>query len=266
MSVWPAILSELGADTSNDRALRVKLVGLVGSRRHCWPIVCIERLNRRCVERSYFRMHTRLYGGEITDRLAARFLPMIVRFRTGLYAQTQVFELVFVCVQAICCHSRRTILLSSDAGQRKVRGGHPRCTDVPAHPRSKKLVARSKRPFFGLSSSRLYPRRYASFAGRSKLADKPCQRTKCGRWFIKLRPRQKCCSRRCTAVVQSHDRNIKQRKDAHKESLAKARTALRQWRSGNRRSDWKTFVSARTKLSAKWLTRAINKGELKVPK
>ncbi|SPF32103.1 hypothetical protein SBA1_1030037 [Candidatus Sulfotelmatobacter kueseliae] len=100
---------------------------------------------------------------------------------------------------------------------------------------------------------------------RDKLSDGPCQRTACGKWFIKRRPLQKQCSRRCLAVVRSMAAVKKEREEAHKDNLKKARKALRCWR---RRSglDWKTYVSLATKLTTKFLTRAVTNKELTAPK
>lgn len=106
----------------------------------------------------------------------------------------------------------------------------------------------------------------AMFAGillinplRAKLSDGPCQRDKCKQWFIKRRPLQKCCSQRCGAIVKTAKRICGQRKDEKKEKLKIVRAAHRQWRKSRSRMDWKTWVSKKTGLSTKFLTRNFTK-------
>ncbi|MGB8990063.1 MAG: hypothetical protein WCC37_25930, partial [Candidatus Sulfotelmatobacter sp.] len=66
---------------------------------------------------------------------------------------------------------------------------------------------------------------------RGKLSDKPCQRPQCNKWFIKRRPRQKCCSRRCGAIVKTAGLVQQRREDEKKEKLKRVRAALREWRT-----------------------------------
>jgi hypothetical protein len=106
----------------------------------------------------------------------------------------------------------------------------------------------------------------AMFAGmlltnplRGKLSDGPCQREQCNKWFIKRRPLQKCCSRRCGAIVTTAERVSEQREDAKKVKLKTVRAAHRQWRKSRSRMDWKTWVSQKTGLSTKFLTRNFTK-------
>jgi hypothetical protein len=106
----------------------------------------------------------------------------------------------------------------------------------------------------------------AMFAGmlltnplRGKLSDGPCQRDRCKKWFIKRRPDQKCCSRRCGAIVKTAERVSDKREDEKKEKLKIVRAAHRQWRKSPTRIDWKTWVSKKTGLSTKFLTRNFTK-------
>jgi hypothetical protein len=91
---------------------------------------------------------------------------------------------------------------------------------------------------------------------RGKLSEGPCQRDRCKKWFIKRRPGQKCCGRRCLAIVTTTERVNKQRKDERKERLKKVRAAHREWRILSRpRPNWKTWVAKRTGLSTRFLAR-----------
>jgi hypothetical protein len=111
----------------------------------------------------------------------------------------------------------------------------------------------------------------AMFAGmlltnplRGKLSDKPCQRPQCKKWFIKRRPNQKCCTRRCGAIVKTAERISHRRKDEKKERLKIGRSAHLQWRKSRSSLDWKTWVSKKTGLSTKFLTRNFtNEGRVK---
>ncbi|HKM84710.1 MAG TPA: hypothetical protein VJW96_00780 [Terriglobales bacterium] len=98
---------------------------------------------------------------------------------------------------------------------------------------------------------------------RGKLCDEPCQRVLCGKWFIKRRMVQKQCSRRCTGIVKARIRTIDERKEKHEQDIRQARKAIREWRSSD--GDWKEVISKRTGLTVKWVSRAVNKGELRPP-
>lgn len=113
----------------------------------------------------------------------------------------------------------------------------------------------------------------AMFAGmlltnplRAKLSDGPCQRDRCNKWFIKRRPDQKCCSRRCGAIVKTAERVSDKREDEKKAKLKKVRAAHREWRKSPTSMDWKTWVSKNTGLDKRFLTRNFTKdGRAKRP-
>jgi hypothetical protein len=91
----------------------------------------------------------------------------------------------------------------------------------------------------------------------------PCAR--CGRYYLKKRQSQKVyCSRRCgnaaTAVERTRER-LKQERDG---KLRQAGAAVRQWRKARTEADWKTFVSQRTGIDRRFLTR--HQTELQPPK
>ena len=88
---------------------------------------------------------------------------------------------------------------------------------------------------------------------------------RCKRYFFG-RPDQKCCPRprRCgsyrAAIKSTKERWHKKRK----EKLYAAREAIAEWHPGSGKP-WKTFVAERVGKTEKWVTRAVNCGELTVP-
>jgi|SRR5579859_3127559 len=88
------------------------------------------------------------------------------------------------------------------------------------------------------------------------LSPRPCAR--CARYFLKNRADQNSyCSTQCAHSVTSR---VCWKRD-HEAKLKKARRAIAKC-SG---PQWKQQVSRRAGLSVKWLTRAVNKGELAIP-
>jgi hypothetical protein len=97
----------------------------------------------------------------------------------------------------------------------------------------------------------------------TKLAG-PCAR--CDKFYIKKRTSQKVyCSRKCgnaaTAVECSRQRIAAERKD----KLKRAKVALTEWRNSKAQQDWKSWVAQRTGIDLRFLTRAVNKGEIQSP-
>jgi hypothetical protein len=92
----------------------------------------------------------------------------------------------------------------------------------------------------------------------------PCAR--CGRYYVKRRVSQKVyCSRRCGNTATAIVRTAAQRAEERKKKLSVARKFIRQWRRSSG-VGWKEFVSDKTGLTFKWLTRAVNQGELRLPR
>lgn len=93
----------------------------------------------------------------------------------------------------------------------------------------------------------------------------PCAR--CDNYYIKKRASQKVyCSRRCgntaTAVARTRERLDKE----HADKLRRSQAAMQKWTTTRTKDDWKVFVAKREpEISPKFLTRAVNKGELKAP-
>lgn len=93
----------------------------------------------------------------------------------------------------------------------------------------------------------------------------PCSR--CERYYIKKRASQTVyCSRRCgnaaTALARTRERIEYERKD----KLRRADGAIREWRKAKTQQDWKSWVTQKTKIDPRFLTRAVHKGDLVPPK
>ena len=86
----------------------------------------------------------------------------------------------------------------------------------------------------------------------------PCAR--CQSYYIRKRTKQKCCTRTCGNVIRNTARNRDKRKKAHDASLKKARIAMLKYRN---HPDWKQKASRAAGRTVKWVTRAVNNGELK---
>jgi hypothetical protein len=89
---------------------------------------------------------------------------------------------------------------------------------------------------------------------------------RCGKWFLNCsgHRNKRFCRRRC-AVLDAVTRSVKQRRKRERlAKLKRAQVTIRDWTHG-RGADWKQWVSARTGLSEKFLTRALNRGELESP-
>ena len=93
----------------------------------------------------------------------------------------------------------------------------------------------------------------------------PCAR--CDNYYIKKRASQKVyCSRRCgnatTAVARTRERLARE----HADKLRRSQAAMQKWTTARTKDDWKVFVSKRqSDITPKFLTRAVNKGELRPP-
>lgn len=97
----------------------------------------------------------------------------------------------------------------------------------------------------------------------AKLSDGPCHR--CAKWFIARRKGQKCCSKVCAVAINNTVRVHERRAAEHEERVVRARAALKTWKRSESGADWKQFVSKQTGLTPRFLTRALNKGELRAP-
>jgi hypothetical protein len=93
----------------------------------------------------------------------------------------------------------------------------------------------------------------------------PCDR--CGRYYIKKRKTQKrYCGRRC-AHLASAVKSTRKRLDAERaEKLRRAIRAAKIWKTARTQLGWKEWVSrSELDITPKFLTRAVNNGELTPP-
>jgi hypothetical protein len=93
----------------------------------------------------------------------------------------------------------------------------------------------------------------------------PCKR--CSRYYLRKTTRQSIyCSRRCGAASHATFYTRARREKIHKEKLDLAKSAVAEWTPGRNNRDWKRGVAREAGVTVKWLTRAVNKGELNAPK
>lgn len=88
---------------------------------------------------------------------------------------------------------------------------------------------------------------------------------RCGRWFLNCsgHRNKRFCARRC-AVLSSVTRSLKKRREEERQSKIRlAQENLKDWTPS--RGDWKEWTAGDTGLSKKFLTRALNRGDLKPP-
>jgi hypothetical protein len=95
----------------------------------------------------------------------------------------------------------------------------------------------------------------------------PCRR--CRRFYPKKDPRNKTyCGRKCASGSTAFSRTKKRRQDEHLDLLNKARLAVEKLtQKGSRPKNWKKLIASevRVGLTQKWVTRALNVGELQWP-
>jgi hypothetical protein len=93
----------------------------------------------------------------------------------------------------------------------------------------------------------------------------PC--AQCDKYYVMNTVRQiKYCTRRCgsQATATSSTRERLDREHAYK--LRRAQAAQWRWFTTRTHVDWKQWISKREpRITSKWLTRAVNKGELQPP-
>src|SRR5258706_7307268 len=92
----------------------------------------------------------------------------------------------------------------------------------------------------------------------------PCVR--CQKYYIKKTARQKSfCSRRCGSASTAISKTKQRREAARAQKLLMAQIGIEGWTKGLTEQPWKEWVSKKTKITVKWLTRAVNKAELRSP-
>ena len=92
----------------------------------------------------------------------------------------------------------------------------------------------------------------------------PCAR--CNNYYLKKTRRQKIyCSRSCGGKQTAYEAVKRRRKEEHSKKLRLAAEAIREWGEKKRRMPWKKWISIQTGLTDRWITRAVNRGELSTP-
>jgi hypothetical protein len=97
----------------------------------------------------------------------------------------------------------------------------------------------------------------------------PCKR--CGAFYVKKRASQIAyCSRRCGNAATAVARTRARLANVHQDKLTRAKRAQaeweRGWNKGRITEPWKEYISrAQPDITPKFLTRAVNRGEIKSP-
>lgn len=97
----------------------------------------------------------------------------------------------------------------------------------------------------------------------------PCPR--CDQYFIRKTAKQIIyCARRCATQATAIEATIRAREEERREKLERAKKAQAEWQKrvaqGREKKGWKEFVNTREPdITAKFLTRAVNNGELFPP-
>ena len=92
----------------------------------------------------------------------------------------------------------------------------------------------------------------------------PCSR--CDKYFLRRRRGKRVyCSKTCSSHATALTSVQKRRKREHNEKLKRARTAIKNWQMTSRRTDWKRWVCQDVVFTPRWLTRAVNSGQLIPP-
>jgi hypothetical protein len=94
----------------------------------------------------------------------------------------------------------------------------------------------------------------------------PCKR--CGAYYLKKTRAQKTfCSRNCSSSFTAISSTKNARAAERQRKLKTVRSALKHLPKFPRPGrDWKRWIAEKAKVSLHWLTRAINQGEIDVPK
>lgn len=105
---------------------------------------------------------------------------------------------------------------------------------------------------------------------RERLAG-PCKRKHCDKYFLlKRKQRTAYCSRTCCRLDSAANHTSKRRKAEHEKKLGVAAELAGKWITARTKDDWKQWVSkqpagVREEITPKFLTRAVNNGDLVPP-
>jgi hypothetical protein len=92
----------------------------------------------------------------------------------------------------------------------------------------------------------------------------PCAR--CSKFYVKATIRQNVyCSKACARTETAVKATRRQREKERKGRISRAQDVIDRWVSSQKSPNWKERVSRETGLTLNWLTRAINKKDLRPP-
>ena len=92
----------------------------------------------------------------------------------------------------------------------------------------------------------------------------PCD--KCNEFYEKKTKRQKrYCSQGCRSAATALPAMQRKRKEEHETKIIIAKQAIQTYASRPRTEDWKSWVSRKSNISKKWLTRAMRAKEISAP-
>ena len=92
----------------------------------------------------------------------------------------------------------------------------------------------------------------------------PCSR--CKDYYLKKTKRQKVyCSRACALKTTAASAMRQRRQQEQGRKIRNAQSLIDEWSKNKRRLAWKDWVSNRTGYTVRWITRAVNNGELRPP-
>jgi hypothetical protein len=98
-----------------------------------------------------------------------------------------------------------------------------------------------------------------------ELLGDPC--TRCGDYYLKkARRRTKYCSRKCSSKETATASTKSWRQEQQADKIRCAQESIDEWCKVKRREAWKKWVSRKTKLTDRWLTRAEHNGKINPPK
>jgi hypothetical protein len=92
----------------------------------------------------------------------------------------------------------------------------------------------------------------------------PCPR--CGKFFLKTRRARLYCSHTCASLHTAMISTKRSRQAEHERKIQVAARSIQHWKKSSTYPTWQIFVTNKEPdISARWLTRAVNNGELTPP-
>jgi len=92
----------------------------------------------------------------------------------------------------------------------------------------------------------------------------PCAR--CGNYYIRRTARNKAyCTRSCGTRATALAATKRKREGERAEKLRRVVKLCQQWRTTRTKQDWKSWICGQRDITKTFLTRAVNKGDLKPP-